>query len=523
MHRMPRTQSDRSLHHLLATTAWAVGIVVCAVSSAYAFSIGPQPGLNCGFPKPPCDLAGGIRFYEEVHQLITEEALSSLSFVPPSSSVSVQFSKQALKDIRDGNVRTDYNQGDHELHFDNAGLVEGGQWLKSNKLFILRKLQQASTMTAEEAKSMRMKFGSYLHTLQDFYAHSNYVNLSSLPVITLGDALPPAQPDKTFPCADAFGSTESTSHLGPDGKRYLTTGYAIDPLQNAIAPLGQCAHGGLVNGIHKDWRGRGGPDHDLARSYAIDASRQFAYSIINDPSITNKDNVCMLMSDKLCQNSTFTCPDNNPNISAIATISGYHGGDSKGADGPGPVQVSVSNDLGSATAGGQKGSASVTFNARMVNREGSGGRASVNYKDSFRITSSSKALGSQGTAILSAIGSASSSGTCQSDSMNGSDPVSTSASATITDSLSFSIGYEARFNCPDTIPAPPTPTSAMLNFGYGQIMSFSVTAVAAGQILGPPWGPSSSGSTTGSANISYNVSVQGDPDAVVTWCRAPAQ
>lgn len=159
----------------------------------------------------------------------------------------------------------------------------------------------------------------------------------------------------------------------------------------------------------------------------------------------------------------------------------------------------------------------------MVNREGSGGRASVSYGDSFKITSPSKVLGSKGTAILTASGGASASGTCQSDSMNGTDPVHTSAGATISDRLTFSIGYEARFNCPDTIPAPPTPTSATLSFDYGQIIGFSVTAVAAGQIQGPPWGPSTSGSTTGSANISYNVSVQNDPDAVVTWCRTPAQ
>lgn len=520
MPRKPCEQLNRSLLQVCATSWLALGMMVCSVSTAYSFSVGPLPGLNCplGSFSVVCDLAKVFAQYQEVHQIITDQALKGISFTPPSGGSPVVFAPDPLGEIRDANAHTDYTQGAHQLHFDNAYLTMGGKRLIEGKKELLKQLRQPSTLTATEIRGLRILLGRYLHTLQDFYAHSNYVNLASPLPIQLGDDVLFPQPSSPFPCNTTLGDTT----LSAAGVRnLLTTGYAQTPLAAALAPFGQCAHGLLKNGIHKDWEGRN--DHDRARGDAIAASKQFVNSIITDSSITNKDNVCMFMSDKPCQKSTFTCPDNKPNISAIATISGYHGGDSKGADGPGPVQVSVSNDLGSATAGGEKGSASVTFNARMVNREGNGGRASVNYKDSFRITSSSKALGSQGTAILSAVGSASSSGTCQSDSMNGSDPVSTSASATITDSLSFSIGYEARFNCPDTIPAPPTPTSAMLNFGYGQIMSFSVTAVAAGQILGPPWGPSSSGSTTGSANISYNVSVQGDPDAVVTWCRAPAQ
>jgi len=522
MPRTPCTQSDRSLLRVCATSALAVGIMVCAVSSTYSFVPGVLPGVNCPLRFPAvCDLLTILPQYEEVHQLITKDALAKVHFSPPSGGDPVKFAPRLVMEIEDSNAQTDYNQQSHAMHFDNAYLKQGGQRLIKGKEDLLKQLQQPSTLTASQAQTLRILLGKYLHTLQDFYAHSNYVNLAVRPSIQLGDGLPPSQPDNTRACVGGPPPGNTTQLMPLFLEDLMTTGWAIDPLQLADAPDDQCAHGLVGNGIHKDWSGRN--RHGDARTLATTATYEFVNSIVSNSSITNKDNVCVFMSDKPCQKSTVTCPDNNPNISAFVTIGGYHGGDSKGIESP-TGSVSVSNDLASATAGGRKGDASVTFSASMVNREGSGGRASVNYSDSFKITSSSKALGSKGTAILSVSGGASASGTCQYDSTSQSaDPVSTSAAVTLWDRRTFSIGYEARFNCPDTIPAPFMPTSATLSFDYGQTIGFEVIVAAAGKFQGPPWGPSTSGSTTGSANVSYNVSVQNDPDAVVTWCRTPSQ
>ncbi|MGH8550507.1 MAG: hypothetical protein ACRERU_18275, partial [Methylococcales bacterium] len=76
--------------HRFAFERLSQGIAVCGVlmsklvvvvlllagtgSAAYAFSVGPIPGLNCGGSLPPCSAASLLPQYEEVHQNITEQA-----------------------------------------------------------------------------------------------------------------------------------------------------------------------------------------------------------------------------------------------------------------------------------------------------------------------------------------------------------------------------------------------------------------------------------------------------------------
>lgn len=163
MHRTPCEQSDRSLLRLCATSVLAVGIVVCAVSSVYAFSVGPLPGLNCDvgiFPR--CDLAPTLVQYEEVHQKITREALLEVRFTPPSGGAPVVFSTVAMLGIEDANARTDYNQGDHSLHFDNSFLNEGGNRLIKGKELLLGLLQRRSTLSPKEVIDVRKLLGWYL-------------------------------------------------------------------------------------------------------------------------------------------------------------------------------------------------------------------------------------------------------------------------------------------------------------------------------------------------------------------------
>lgn len=299
MHGTLCEQSDRPLLRLCATSALIVGMVGYAASTAHSFSIGPLPGLNCGFPKPPCDLASALPQYQEVHQLITSEALIEIRFTPPSGGSQVRFAPRSIRDIEDGNAETDRFQGSHELHFDNAWLFKSSDRLVTGNTFLLGKLRQTSTMSPGQAKSLRTAFGSYLHTVQDFYAHSNYTNLASRPPIQLGKlqvADPPSSPSPCLP-----GDTSTLSPEGLDDS--LTSGHAgsLLDLLLANAPEGECAHGFLNNGIHKDWPGR--TRHEDAYNLAKVASMQFVISIINDSSITNKDNVCMFMTDEPCQNS----------------------------------------------------------------------------------------------------------------------------------------------------------------------------------------------------------------------------
>ncbi len=317
MPRIPSEQANRSLLQICATTVWAVGTVLCAASSAYAFTPGVIPEGNCDAPgRPDCGsftqmLLKGL--YEENHQNITNAALSTVRFTPPSSSNPVAFSKQALKDIIDANVRVDYNQGPgtETLHFDNASLALSSDRLRTGRNQLLRTLKLPSTWSAQEADEMREVLGEHLHTLQDFYSHSNYVNLTAplpnavdfvrapFPETTgPGITVLATQPDGTNPC---FHFNRETILRTAAKESLLTTGYAEGNLQLADAPEGQCAHGFIVNGIHKDWSNR--ERYVDAAILAGLASTRFVQSIIND-SGNNPNNVCMLMTNKPCKTSS---------------------------------------------------------------------------------------------------------------------------------------------------------------------------------------------------------------------------
>lgn len=476
------TQSEWSLLQILTKRGLALGLVVCAVSNAYAFSVGPLPGLNCGgVGQPRCDLTQALAQYEEVHQKITDEALRPLLFTPPSGAP-LSFSSQAIQDIRDANAKTDYNQEDHSLHFDNAYLTQGGKRLIEGKEdVLLKQLRQQSTMSATQAKELREKLGGYLHTLQDFYSHSNYINLAFPPPIQLGDLPLSSQPSSPFPCDTTPGDGDTT--LSPAASRnLLTTGFATNPLAAALAPFGQCAHGLLLNGIHKDWSGRNG--HPEAKAQALIASRFFVTRIINDSSITNKDNVCMFMTDRACAPPP-VCPDPAPNITATART--INSGRITKVQ-PGIASVSVSDGAASASASGSKGSGTAT--ASGSDQVGGAADSQLTYTDSFLVTSPGKS--GQGQAILILQVSA-----------------SASEGSQVNSGVSSGAGSAFYQNIAGQIFGQPTAT---INFTYGSTTSldFSISAAAGNQSIA---GASSSGSA------GYSVSVVGDSNAQVAWCR----
>lgn len=382
MHRTPSTQSDRSLLDVCATSALAVGMVVCLASTAQAFSVGPLPGVNCKL-IPPCSLVSALVQYEEVHQKSTDNALREVHFTPPSGGASVLFSPGAMLTIRDFNARTDYVQGDHELHFDNAFLHEGGNRLIKGKESLVTVLGIRSTLGLQDVINMRKLLGWYLHTLQDFYAHSNYVSLHNPPNIRLGDVPFPSQPDFSFPCV-------LPGTLSDNGtKDLLTTGWVWGPLVAELAPPGQCAHGFLLGGIHKDWFSRSG--HIEAYGKAKAASVQFVNSIVNDPSIINKDNVCLFMSDKPCDNPSDkpTCPDLEPNITALAGTIGEGFYDSVSSP---SLSYSFTERRGTASfsATGSKGSLTISGSLHALPKSGLSPKFAVGYSDRILITNPAK-------------------------------------------------------------------------------------------------------------------------------------
>jgi hypothetical protein len=85
-----------------------------------------------------------------------------------------QFSPQALSTITYANIHQDRLQGQvghDEFHFDNNAFEKTYAYIEEQRGMVVAALQ------AKVAKPAWAAFGRFLHTVQDFYAHSNYITL----------------------------------------------------------------------------------------------------------------------------------------------------------------------------------------------------------------------------------------------------------------------------------------------------------------------------------------------------------
>jgi hypothetical protein len=85
-----------------------------------------------------------------------------------------EFSPRALSVIIEANIQVDSLPnllGHEELHFDNNAFDRSRSYIEQQRAFIRPALADGQTRRAWEA------FGRLTHTAQDFYAHSNYVDL----------------------------------------------------------------------------------------------------------------------------------------------------------------------------------------------------------------------------------------------------------------------------------------------------------------------------------------------------------
>jgi hypothetical protein len=318
-----RAGSDRDVTHratagrgALAWAAMLLCLLLDVPRPAFAFEIGAT-SLNCSVSPSPtgCRIAGAIGL--PVHQQITLQALctSAIPNCPAGSNFQYQgpagpiaFTLDAITEIQDANAWVDGYQYNHILHFDaltqdRASNADQGLQLSSQRLIfgraaLVTQLRQPS-MTSAQAHQFRALFGTYLHTLQDFYAHTNFVNAFPNAAAHLGLSSVPNQVAGTNPCLPLLP-------LAYPSVPYVTAGWA-QFLPYLTAPLGQCAHGaptilillGLApaGGMHKDNPLR--PFYQEAHDAAVLDTRNFADSILGDPG-NIPDNVCMVMTGNPC-------------------------------------------------------------------------------------------------------------------------------------------------------------------------------------------------------------------------------
>jgi hypothetical protein len=214
---------------------------------------------------------------EAGHLGITTEALSPITRT--AGGETLRFSDRALDEIRDANRNTDIITffGVAE-HFDDEAFVESSQRLMNLKETTIQKA------LAGDGEGARGDFGGALHTVQDFYSHSNWIELGNTQAIEtrLGREVMQPLPIGEATCGDDFGTLIGAGLISE------TTGYF--PFPDPCAgppdgtPAGKCRHGVeffCPTGLNKDAPGRTG--YEAARDVAVDATVDYTNQILDDP------------------------------------------------------------------------------------------------------------------------------------------------------------------------------------------------------------------------------------------------
>ena len=202
---------------------------------------------------------GGVSHITQTNQAFEELAAK---YFPNVKTLTAQMRK--VRDfIGESNAKVDDDQKHSAPHFDGENF-EGGQ----DRLVDLR-AKVVAALQKDEAHEAHANLGSALHTLQDFYSHSNWVELgNSQPHPDLGRGPRISQAafsDATCKDCDTnspkakFGCPDCTANLLPSSD-LLTSGYyfgEIDaPPEGVKIPKYKCHHGGVLDNTF--WNAVGG-------------------------------------------------------------------------------------------------------------------------------------------------------------------------------------------------------------------------------------------------------------------------
>lgn len=166
-----------------------------------------------------------------------------------------------------------------ENHFDNEGFVASSTRLIRLKNSIVSNIISRSP----DGVGARKDLGGALHTIQDYYAHTNWVELGAVIIDPrLGRTVIP-DPSPSTPTSPF----DDPGTLLP-GLTQLTSGYFNISIFNPVpcdAPSGKTRHGIFLcpNGLNKDDPSRLG--YTQARNLAVIASRDFIEQILNSPGV----------------------------------------------------------------------------------------------------------------------------------------------------------------------------------------------------------------------------------------------
>ena len=277
---------NRSIDRLRGRCFETPNKVALVVLTALVFAVTLAPADHvAGFA--PTNLLTVFGALGTSHQKMTEEALKELAdefFGIPETPMGM---RQAIERIVGGNRWVDkrVNQRFSRMHFDGENFDAGQAFIQER----LRIVELA--LSNNDAHKARFYLGQALHTLQDFYAHSNWVELgnsSPHPAVgrLVGIAGQAAQSEET--CRDCIVESVCNDCSQNITTSKLTSGYFGDQDRSLPDEAMKCNHGGIFDSAAPDVLGFGinkdtetcelSPHwhlHELAVAVAKEASKQF--------------------------------------------------------------------------------------------------------------------------------------------------------------------------------------------------------------------------------------------------------
>lgn len=277
LRKSPRTRVSKHLNLIMNPTN-SLGLIPLIFSKIAVISV-----VLLGFGASTSQA-----FLPGIHMDITTDALSTISV--NIGTETVRFTDRALLEVALGNFFTDVGPG----FFVGANHFTEEMFAASSARLILLRAKVIALVTSDRPDGIaaRAELGGALHTLQDFYAHANWVELGRSQINSaLGRSILPNPDTNIVTCPT------SPETLPPGGGPILTTGYYVGLLGCGPIPVpGKCYHGGPggCDGIHKDDPSRS--FHAEARDLATRATLDYLDQILSDPLISGNANAikCLL-------------------------------------------------------------------------------------------------------------------------------------------------------------------------------------------------------------------------------------
>lgn len=175
--------------------------------------------------------------------------------------VSLRQYRVSMRQIISANANMDFlnlTRNDPLRHFDSERVRQG------NSLLLRAREELLSYLSAKEYEGAREILGQILHALQDFYSHTNWVELGNTDIhpdlATPGRDISSLAGASDQTCTDCTDSCQNNIVAAIQKRHLLTSGYYGETPEK---PQGKCSHGGPFD-YSKELSAKGGINKDTA-------------------------------------------------------------------------------------------------------------------------------------------------------------------------------------------------------------------------------------------------------------------